>query len=106
MEITDAQVIKFANERVRVFADLMAKSRAMAVSIVEDYNAQNIGSKINNAGAGLLISDGSEKDGRPRITGGQIYNMITLAQDYVKSDNTGFITTDRASVINGIKVQG
>lgn len=105
-ENTDVQVVKFANERVRIFADLLAKTRAAGISLVEDYTAQDIGTKIDTAGAGLLIADGSDRDGRSRITGGSIYNIITLAEQFVKSNGSEFIDAGRISVINSIKVNG
>ncbi len=82
-EITNPQVIAFSNQQVRVMADTLYSAYYHAKSLLENYNAGDIGTKIDTAGAGNLLDDGSQTDGRTRISGGDIYNFITAATDFI-----------------------
>ena len=96
-EITNAQVVAFANNRVRPLADKLNRARNEALEVLADYNAQGIGSLINAAGDSNLIADGSAVDGRPRMSGGDIYNLVTLID--ALTTTSAFFTTDRATVV-------
>jgi hypothetical protein len=91
-DITDPQVVVFANNRIRPLADKLYSAYYAAKSVNQDYNAGDIGTQINTAGSGNLIADGSEVDGRTRITGGDIYNMITLLQAFIAFVEGGNVT--------------
>ena len=93
-EIADPQLTSFANEYLRPLADAMAKLDLDLTPTVEVYNSRNLGTIINDAGAGNLIDDGSAVDGRTRVTGGDVYNLITLINDF-----QAFITSGRRDVI-------
>lgn len=100
MEITDAQVIRFSNERVRTIADSLYSTYFRCKSIIDDYNAADIGTKINDGGAGNLVADGSDIDGRTRITGGDIYNLVTAIQQFINYvEGQAVDTTDRTTTI-------
>lgn len=105
MALNNPQVVRFANDRCRPLADSLARVRNEAIAVREDYFAQDIGSKINAGGAGNLVEDGSATDGRSPITGGDLYNLITLIEALVGPVDP-FLTTDRAAVINKIQVNG
>lgn len=99
-EITNPQVVTFANTRIRPIADKLYSTYYHAKSVLGDYNVGDIGSKIDSAGAGNLISDGSEIDGRTRISGGDIYNIITALQEFIDYVEGGTVTTaERIDII-------
>lgn len=81
-EIQNPQLSRFCNESLRVFADRLAYLDMVNASVAAQYNAENLGGIIDTAGAGSLITDGSETDGRPRVAGGDVYNLITLLSDF------------------------
>ena len=100
-EITNPQVVAFSNARIRPACDDMYSLYYKCKALVADYTAANIGSLINAAGDGNLVDDGSATDGRTRITGGDIYNVLTWAQQIVNFvENQAVTTADRASVIS------
>lgn len=99
-ENDDPQVVAFSNNRVRPMADVIYSAYFRAKSVLADYNAGNIGTLIDNEGAGELIADGSATDGRTRITGGDIYNFITACQELVDYVEGGAVATlDRNTTI-------
>lgn len=99
-EITNPQVILFDNEHVRPMADSLFQTYWQAKKFLQDYNSGNIGTLINDAGSSLLIADGSDVDGRTRIVGGDIYNLVTAATAFVAFYEGGAVTTlDRSGVI-------
>lgn len=106
-EITDPQVIKFSNEEARPIADSLYKAYYKTKAFLEDYNSGNIGSKINDAGSSNLIADGSDVDGRTRIVGGDIYNLITAAQAFIDFiEGNAVATLARLDVIAKPHVNG
>ena len=106
-EITNAQVVAFANEKARPIADRLYQAYYKSKSVLLDYNAGDIGTKIDAEGSGNLIADGSTSDGRTRITGGDIYNLITALQQFVNYVEGGTVTTaDRTTVITKPHVNG
>jgi hypothetical protein len=100
-EINNPQVVLFANERVRTIADSLYSAYFRSKSILEDYASGQIGSLIDSAGASELVADGSDSDGRTRITGGDIYNIITALEQFVNFIEGQAVTTaDRTDVIS------
>lgn len=101
-EIANPQLKKFCNERLRTLGDSLASLAFTKVpAAVAQYNAEDLGTIINNAGSSNLITDDSEGDGRPRCTGGDVFNMVTLLQDL----NT-FMTQGRKDVLMKWQVNG
>lgn len=99
-EITDPQVVAFANEKIRRGGNLGYSFYQYAKQTIQLYNAGNIGSKIDAAGDSNLITDGSQTDGRTRLTGGDIYNFITLLTAYVAFVENGAVAqADRTGVL-------
>lgn len=50
---------------------------------VGEYNQRDLGTIINAGGASELIADGSQTDGRTRVAGGDVFNEVTLMQDFL-----------------------
>lgn len=100
-DISNPQVVAFSNQRIRPLCDQMYSLYYNAKAVVADYNAGDIGTKIDAGGAGNNIADGSSTDGRTVITGGDIYNVITWAQQIINFvENQAVSTADRLSVIS------
>lgn len=100
-ELSDPQLVDFCNATLRPLADRL-QSLATLLPLAEAvYNARNLGTIINDGGAGNLIADGSDSDGRTRRVGGDVYNLITLVQDLQT-----FLTQGRKDVIAGWQVNG
>lgn len=100
-EIANAQVTEFCNSDLRTVADLLQKLVILGPAHIATYNARDLGTIINDAGASELIADGSQVDGRTRCTGGDVFNLITLLQDL-----STFFTQGRKDVIAKWQVNG
>lgn len=99
-EINNSQVVLFDNEQVRGMADSLYKAYWQAKQFLLNYNSDSIGSLINDAGSSNLVADGSEADGRTRITGGDIYNLVTAATAFIAFvEGESVATADRTTVI-------
>lgn len=99
--LSNPQLVHFCNEDVRQLADRLAALDAALTPFLETYNARDLGTIIEAGGAGNLIDDGSEQDGRTRVVGGDVYNFVTLVQDLQT-----FMTTGRRDVIYRWQVNG
>ena len=73
-DITSPQAVKFANERIRVAADLIAQIDNLAGSILNEWTALGSTALIPNTAD--VIVDGAASDGRPIITGIKANNII------------------------------
>jgi len=105
-ENANQQVVKFANEEVRQVADRFYQLYFRCKQLLANYNAGDIGTKITLAGAGELIADGSDLDGRTRITGGDVFNLITAATAFVAFVENGAVPpANRIDVITKPHVQ-
>lgn len=100
-DLSNPQLVHFCNEDVRQLADRLAALDVALTPFLETYNARDLGTIIEAGGAGNLIDDGSEQDGRTRVVGGDVYNFVTLIQDLQT-----FITTGRRDVIYRWQVNG
>lgn len=99
-DITNPQVIRFVNERVRPICDKLFSVWKDSGETIQEYNSGNIGSLINDAGAGNNIADGASVDGRNILTGGDVYNVITALQQLINYvENAAVTTADRRDVI-------
>jgi len=108
MALTDVQVVRWANERSRTIADKMAALYYALVAYQNDYAAEGIAAKIVAAGAGETVADGSDTDGRPRITGTTLQNFnAVVAQMKTAFDATVAGVGSAATVtINQIQING
>lgn len=100
-EITNPQVVNFANEYGRGVCNALSALNALSAIVRDTYLARDLPTPIEAGGAGNLITDGSQTDGRTRVTGGDIYNLITLLNDL----NT-FMTQGRKDTIAKWRVNG
>ena len=105
-EITNPQVVDFCNNTIRPMADLLARVDALLPGMIATYNARDLGTVINNAGAGNLIADGSEKDGRTRRTGGDVYQFINVLTKMKAAflDDDNIRETIVGWQVNGLKI--
>lgn len=83
MPITSPVAIKFANEKVRRAADLLAQLDAFALTVINEWNALGGVALVPNT-AGNIVRDGASPnddtgtggDGRPVIDGAKVNNII------------------------------
>lgn len=67
------EVTKFCNEGVRVVADKLAAAYYAAKTLVASYDATGMAAKLGDDKTfSDLIADGSEADGRPRVSAGGV----------------------------------
>ena len=72
-EINDPQAVKFCNERLRVAADAAIQAYRTLKQLKAEWEANNLGALIPPTDD--LIADGSQIDGRPRLSG----SLATIA---------------------------
>lgn len=106
MALDNPQLIEWANDEARQVADLLVEAKLRADSFISEYNARGLGTIINDGGSSGPILDGSATDGRTIPTGGDAFNLVTLATDFQT-----FMTPGRWDVlfkwqVNGNKLQG
>lgn len=107
-DITDAQVVRWSNERTRTLADAMAALYAAVVAYNADWAAQGISARITAAGASNNVGDGSAVDGRSIITGTNLQNFkaaITQLQTSFETNVTG-VGAPITTLQNQIQVNG
>ena len=97
------QAVKFANEKVRILADSLLTAIMTARELKSIYDANTLDS-IFPATADL-IADGSDLDGRFRITNNVVRAMYTAATDILTWAGTGTPTREarlRTIAVNGL----
>lgn len=102
MAITDPQITKFANERVRVFADLIEQTYETAKRLQAEYAALQGDTLIPNTAD--LVEDGSAQDGRKRVTAAMLRGLNALAGVLVSYLDGG--TPSRIFQVRQISVNG
>jgi hypothetical protein len=108
-DITDPQVVVWANERARTIADALVAFEAKLGGWQSDYAAQSIASQISAAGASELVADGSDVDGRPRITGNQIINLhaaIAQVRTAISTTLVSGVGSPPKTIADAIQVNG
>jgi hypothetical protein len=113
-DITDPQVVAWANERARTIADALVAFEAKLGGWQSDYAAQSIAAQISAAGASEIVADwdgfgGVTKDGRPRITGNQILNLnaaIAQVRTAIKDTNVTGVGSPPKTIADAIQVNG
>lgn len=101
-EITSPQAVRFANEKVRVFADAMLTAITTAREFEAQYVAQAGDTLFPNTAD--LIADGSDLDGRLRVQAQTIRALRTLSQDLLTWAAAGSPTREtrlRTIAVNG-----
>mgnify|MGYP000621713160 CR=1 FL=1 len=88
-DITNAEAVRFCNEKVRVAADRLAQAYYFSKQVQNEWFANSMGSLIPNDASPVI--DGSATDGRHPITGADATNLITrcgeLITDYEAAGN-------------------
>lgn len=83
MSITNAEAVKFSNERLRPAADLIAQLYNFGKSVDDEYTARGMNLLIpNDAGEEMQDSaygtDGTDGDGRPIVSGQDLTRVMVL----------------------------
>ena len=105
-DITNPQIIAFANERVRTIADKVTELRYAIDSYLNDYAAQGMAALIVTAGGANTIP---ETSGRSIITGTQILNQkaaILKLQPNFEADLVSGVGATVAAINDAIQVNG
>lgn len=100
-DINNAQLTDHCNGDLRPIADLLQKLVTLGPVHIATYNARGLGDIINAAGSTNNVADGSDIDGRTRVTGGDVFNLQTLLADLGT-----FFTQGRKDVIAKWQVNG
>lgn len=101
MALDNPQLVEFCNSDVRQIADMFVRLKTRVDAAVAIYNARGLGTVINNGGAAEPVADGSVRDGRTIATGGDVFNIVTLMQDFQT-----FYTAGRNDVVFRWQVNG
>jgi hypothetical protein len=80
--ITNPQAIAFENTMGRAYAERMYGAYIAAKELVSIWNAQSLSAVIPNTSTDVF-SDGAQTDGRPIVTGANMTNIITRAQELI-----------------------
>lgn len=78
MDITDPQIVKFSNERIRPLADAFARAYNMAVVVMNQWAAKGLDQSVPNDPS-YVIADGSAEDGRSPVTGADLHAIMDAA---------------------------
>ena len=100
--ITNPQVVKFANERARIFADCIETMYETARRFQLEYATLNGDTLIPNTQD--YIADDSDKDGRKRMTAAALRGLNVLAGVIVAYLDGGI--PSRISQVRALSVNG
>ena len=81
-DITNAEAVKFCNEKVRTSADKLGQLYYVAKAVTQEWTANSMGSVITNSADDDVV-DGSATDGRHPITGADANNIINRLTEFV-----------------------
>jgi hypothetical protein len=101
MALDNTQLVEFCNDELRQIADRFVTLNIRVDAAYAEYLARNLGTIINDGGSTNPVLDRSETDGRTIATGGDVYNLITLMQDFQT-----FMTQGRVDVLYKWQVNG
>jgi hypothetical protein len=108
-DISNPQVVTWANERARTIADQMTALLDRLLAYQADYTAQGIAALIIAAGSANNIGDSAVSDGRQIITGNSVLNLKAAIDQLVTAWNVTAVPGVGATVSavqNGIQVKG
>ena len=86
-EITDAQAVRFANEKIRIAANKLAQAHFYAQQVLAEWDANGGVALIPNKDD--VIVDGSASDGRPSITGADANDIVNRLRELVADYEAG-----------------
>lgn len=81
MAVTNPTAVAFCNQRVRVAADRVLQAYYFALLVIDEWNTvemapgTTLAAGIPNSGSEEVV-DGSETDGRSRIYGDDVSNIV------------------------------
>ena len=96
MALDSPQLTSFCNQNLRKIGNKLNELNILMDEAISIYNARNLGTVITDGGPGEVIQDGSAQDGRTLCVGGDVWNLLTLMQNY-KAD---FMNDGRKDVIS------
>jgi hypothetical protein len=102
-DVTTPQIVRFANDRARVLADA-ADSFYQTCKRFQQEWAALLAAGVTVPTTTDLVADGSDIDGRKRITANQLNGLKSLADAMVTWFETG--TPSRIGQIQQISVNG
>lgn len=71
--ITDAEVVRFSNERLRPLCDASQSAFRSAMHFVAEWDSKGLGDTIPNDAT--VVADGSDVDGRGAVTGADLHRV-------------------------------
>ena len=83
VDLVNPQLVKFCNERLRHFADYEIGAYREAKILVAYAGAADIPKILMSADPADLVMDGSEIDGRGRLSAGEILACLADAKAFV-----------------------
>lgn len=95
MTITNPTAIKFANEKCRVLADLIEKTRRAAQQFATDVVPEFENLTTGDA-SGDIINDGADVDGRGQVTKNNVAELKFVAEQLVAA----LTLDDRAQIVS------
>lgn len=104
MAIDNPQCVRFANEQIRILADVMTSAYWTAKAVKANYYANPDLGDIFYAGIAEEVLDGSATDGRPIITGNDVMGLITRAEELITDLEAN--NNAKLNVLLGIQVNG
>lgn len=84
--ITDAQAIKFSNERARPLADRLCQLYFYSKALVAEFDANGLNKLFADS---EVVDDGSDKDGRHPIIGLDVKTVVDLSRQYITDFESG-----------------
>lgn len=100
-DITHPEAVRFCNEKLRVLADLIEKTRRtaeqFAIDVVSEFEAHTSG----NANSDVVV-DGAATDGRSTITKQNVLEVKFVAEQMTAAANQD----DREALIAAVSVNG
>lgn len=80
-DITNPEAVRFCNEKARVLADLATRYYYTSLALLNEWDATGMGATIPNTAD--VVADGSDVDGRSRITGAMVHGLHDHVQAMV-----------------------
>jgi len=80
-DITNAEAVKFCNEKIRVAANKLAQAYYFANQVADEWTANSMASVLPNQADDVI--DGSATDGRHPITGIDANNIINRLNELI-----------------------
>lgn len=100
--ITNALAVQFCDQRVRVLAAAFITAYDSAKKFVDEWNALSMATLVPSTAD--EVDDHSDVDGRPRLTGSKVNDMLAMSQGIVTAFEAG--APSRISRLRAIDMTG